>query len=156
MAKKSNAKQVAKQLAKALDKVVTKKNMKLIGNKTIEIIVDRTRGEGKGVKNQFGYRKTLKKVSPKYAIWRQSQARHPDAANGMDSNLTFSGEMLDRLKLTKLTKDFFNIGWSDKKNQDKARNQSAQGREFIRLAKSEVTTIIKFISDLYKKDLGKV
>ena len=155
MAKKSNAKEVARKLAKLIHKVTTVKNMKLLGQETVEIIVDRTRNEGKGVKNQFGNKKTLKPVTANYAKWRRSQKRHPKAAKGRKSNLTFSGNMLDSLKVIKATKQAFNIGWSDQENRAKAAGQSAQGREFIRLGKAEVNKLIKFVSDLLNKEIRK-
>jgi hypothetical protein len=145
-------KKFSRDLTKLFSSIESKKEMIALGNDSIDIIVDRTRGDYKGVANVGGNRKTLKEVTKKYAEWRRKQkVRHPDGAKGRRSNLTFTGEMLDKLSVVKASKSNVTIGHKDKKNAAKTEGQEAQGRPYLYLGRSEIAALLK----LYDKTVSR-
>lgn len=146
------------KLKKTLFKITSKKQMEKLGNITIGLIHDRTRNKGQGVKTPNGYVKKLKKVSPSYAKWRANQKnKHSDSAVGNDSNLTFTGEMLDSLQVVKATKSKLKIAPTGKdengvSNQGKSDYQHSEGRSYLYLGKKEV----KQLFDKFEDELGKI
>jgi hypothetical protein len=153
---KLTPKQYAAKVKKAFNKINEPSQMRWLGNETIKVIKHRTRGMGKGVKRPFGNRRTLKPVTLGYSRWRRKQKRHPDAAKGRKSNLTFSGEMLDKLVVIKAQKKNLIIGWKDRKNAAKAEHQAEAGRPFLNLAKPEVNYLLKELDALLERQLKKI
>lgn len=146
-----------KKLDDVFDKITDSDQMRDFGNKSIEIIVNRTRYEGKGVPAQFGNRKTLKKVTEKYSKRRaKMKGKHPDAASGRASNLTLTGEMLDKLMVIKATKREVIIGWKQKKQGEKASGQADQGREFLFLGSAEYKELLKDFEKSLKDELKNI
>jgi len=149
----NDIKKVNKNLKKVLFDITNKKQMKKLGNLTIGLVHDRVRNKGKGIARPEGNRRTLKKVTEKYALWRAKQDnKHSQAATGRKSNLTFTGDMLDDMQLVELDKNHFKIGYGNDENQDKSDHQHAQGRQFLYLGKSE----LKLLKDAYDKTVGKI
>src|SRR3954462_10532683 len=88
------------ELIKSID---SPEAMRKLGGYIIKTIRRRTRGEGRGVGSPGGNSVKLRLVSDKYAKWRVKQARHPEAASGQASNLTFKGTMLDSMIIKQAT-----------------------------------------------------
>lgn len=138
---------------KALDRRFQKliKNMKdtnslrRLGFLTIETIRDRTRNDGKGVARPGGNRVRLKPVSAAWAERRKKFNRHPKAASGSKSNLTFKGTMLDSMVIRKASGSKLIIGFKNSKESDKAEGNEAMGRPFMYLGRAEIRDAATFI-----------
>lgn len=139
------ASDVAKAFSRILGKVDSPDAMRRLGTYLIRTIKERTRGRGQGVSKPGGQATKLKRVTDKYAKWRVKQPRHPDAATGRSSNLTFSGKMLDALIVKKAnTKQLF-IGFKTQKEADKSGWQEEQGRRFLVLSGKEIKDAASFV-----------
>lgn len=125
--------------------ISTPQAMRKLGRYVIKTIRERTRGQGKGVGRPGGNATKLKRVSDKYAKWRARQARHPEAASGTSSNLTFKGTMLDSLIIKNATKNSLFIGFRSQKQQDKADGQAEQGRRFMFLSGKEIKDAANYV-----------
>jgi|SRR6478736_1521025 len=119
--------------------------MRRLGGYVIKQIRQRTRGEGKGVGRPGGNAVKLRRVTDKYAKWRARQARHPEAASGKSSNLTFSGKMLDSLIIKNATANKLFIGFRSAKEQTKADGQEEQGRRFMFLSGKEIKDAATYV-----------
>jgi len=149
----NDLKKFGKKLKKVVFDVTSKKEMKILGNLTIGLVHDRVRNKGQGVAKPEGGRRALKKVSDKYAIWRQTQPElHSKAASGKSCNLTFTGEMLDDMQLIELDKKHFKIGYGQEENQDKSDRHHATKRPFLYLAKPE----LKLLKKAYDLRVNKI
>lgn len=131
--------------AKIISGINSAASMRMLGGFAIKTIRDRTRGRGKGVASAGGAQVTLKKVTDKYAKWRQTQRRHPKAATGKSSNLTFSGKMLDSMIVKNATKSQLFLGFRSQREADKAGWQSEQGRPFFFLSQKEIRDAAAFV-----------
>lgn len=152
MAAKDDLRKFNNKAKKALFKISSAKQMKELGKLTIGLIHDRTRKQGKGVSKPEGNRTKLKPVSKKYAQWRRKQPDlHPQAAKGIASNLTFTGDMLDNMIVESATKNGFKIGHSTEEDAEKTIHQHNAGRKYLFLGKVEV----KQLRDKYNEVVGK-
>jgi|SRR6478752_9006003 len=119
--------------------------MRRLGGYVIKQIRQRTRGEGKGVGRPGGNAVKLRRVTDKYAKWRARQVRHPEAASGKSSNLTFRGTMLDSLIIKTATANKLFIGLRTIKEQEKAEGQAEQGRRFMFLSGKEIRDAANYV-----------
>ena len=157
MAAKADINKFDKKMKKSLFKITSRKQMEQLGNLTIGLIHDRTRNSGKGVGKPNGNRTTLKKVSKKYAKWRETfKDKHPKAASGLKSNLTLTGDMLDDMQLIDLSKSKFEIGYGDSDNQDKSDYQHAKGRRFLFLGRAELKQLALEFDKQVRKITSKI
>jgi len=107
-----------REAKKLLDKVTNPKMMRILAIKSVEMIRDRTRKDGKGVSSNGASRKKLRNVSPDYAEYRddlrssiaagkklrrgKKKRKGPrakissDAPKGIDCNLTLTGRSIER------------------------------------------------------------
>jgi len=145
-----------KNMKKAIAKSLNKGNMKDLGELVVDTIVARTRYKGQGVDGSGNRARKLKNVSPKYAKWRKKQKRHADAATGKKSNLTFSGDMLDSVKVTSAKQRTFEVGFSDKDEANKAKWNAEKGRPFLHLTGREINLITKELNSKINKNVKKV
>lgn len=149
MAVKTDKRSLERKL-RSLEKSLTDRRSRfLTGKFIVDMIVKRTRDEGKGVNRTGANKATLKPVSEAWAIRRQMESRHPKAATGLKSNLTQTGKMLDSLTVVRATKDQLFIGFKSQKESDKAKGNADRGRPFMFLSKGEITKT----SDFIKKQL---
>lgn len=119
--------------------------MRKLGGYVIKTIRERTRGQGKGVGRPGGNASKLERVSDKYAKWRARQPRHPEAASGTSSNLTFKGTMLNSMIIKTATKNSLFIGFRGQKQEDKAEGQHEQGRRFMFLSGKEIKDAANYV-----------
>ncbi len=124
--------------------------MRRLGTYIINSIRRRTREEGKGVSQPGGTARNLRRVTTKYAKWRMTQPRHPEAARGTRSNLTFSGKMLDSLIIKRATATSLFIGFKTQKEADKSQYQEEQGRRFLVLSGKEIRDAASFVKSMLK------
>lgn len=139
------ASDVSKAFAKILSKVDSPDAMRRLGTFLIAMIRVRTRGRGQGVQKPGGPVSKLKRVTTKYAKWRAKQPRHPEAATGRSSNLTFSGKMLDSLIIKKANRTQLFLGFKTQKDANKAGWQEEQGRRFLVLSGKEIKDAAAFM-----------
>jgi len=137
-----------------------KKLLNQMGLVAIDLIVDRTR-KGKGVKKTGGNRVKLKALSKAYIKYRKTQKLH-STTSPRKSNLTFTGQMLESVKILKSTKDSaFSIGPSGrrkdgKRNADVSRWVTEKGRPFMNLGKVEIRELHRILEARLKERVRKL
>jgi hypothetical protein len=136
---------VVNAFSKIIDQINSHEAMRNLGGYLIQTIRKRTRGEAKGVSVPGGNAARLRRVTDKYAKWRVKQQRHPEAATGRTSNLTFKGKMLDAMILKRATKSQLFIGFRSQKEADKAEWQEEQGRRFLVLSGKEIKDAAAYV-----------
>lgn len=145
-----------KNMKKAIAKSLNKGSMQDLGELVVDTIVARTRYKGQGVDKSGGRADKLDRVSDKYAAWRKKQKRHPDAAKGKKSNLTFSGDMLDSVAVTSAKQRTFEVGFNDDDEAKKAKGNAERGRPFLHLTGREINLITKELNTKIKQNVKKV
>ena len=127
----------------------SRENMLKLGGFTIKLIVERTRGQGKGVLNPGGPARKLKRVTPEYTERRRRmKGKHPEAARGSNSNLTLFGHLLNTMIVRRATPSALVLGFRSRREDLKAEGQERQGRRFMVLSGPEMKDAKKFLSDL--------
>ena len=145
-----------KNIRKTIGLTVTRKNLTRYGNIAIKRIQARTRkGFGVQATGQLsGRAKKLKALSASYKTQRKrnSSKLHSTATPGK-SNLTFTGQMLESLKLTKINtrNGSFQIQPKGKRNKDVAGFVDEGGRPFLGLTKGDVSAIKKEYESTFSK-----
>lgn len=147
MAVSVDTRRLQRRIKKLVDRIESSKERKRLGGFIIKTIRDRTRKKGQGVARPGGRARRLKPVTAQYAKWRVRQRRHPEAATGRKSNLTFSGRMLNDLIVKRSTKSQLLIGFRTQKSEDKADGQADQGRKFMFLSRGELVKTTDFIKE---------
>lgn len=136
-------------LVNAFQKIIERINsptaMRNLGGYLIQTIRKRTRGEGKGVSVPGGNAVKLRRVTDKYAKWRTKQQRHPEAATGRSSNLTFKGKMLDAMIVKTASRSKLLIGFRTQFEADKSVWQEEQGRRFLVLSGKEIKDAAAYV-----------
>lgn len=168
-----------KLIREAITKVASRETMTQVGEEMINRIVKRTR-LGYGVEKPGDARFPLPALDPKYIKTRQGDEakgtrklsksgkplksqRHISLSSKTSpskSNLTFTGTMLDSMKIKSITKNKVTVGPSDEKhNQDKisnsdlAEHHAENGRPFNTLSNNEISGITSFIEDIIRRVL---
>jgi len=145
MANRVDTKNLDRTFKNLIKNIKSTQNMKKLGGFAIKTIRDRTRNEGKGVSRSGGNLRKLRNVSDEWAIRRQAFKRHPKAASGTSSNLTFQGTMLDSMILKSVKPTGFFIGFRTGKEADKAEGNEARGRPFMYLGAVEIRDAATFV-----------
>lgn len=153
MAVKVDSRRLQTKFKTLLRKVNDPKTFRLLGFFVIKTIRDRTRDKGQGVKTSGGRVAKLKGVSKQWAKRRVKQRRHPKAATGRRSNLTFKGTMLDSMIIKRANKQGIFIGFKNAKQEDKAEGQANQGRVFMNLSAREIKSSSDFLKEQILKGL---
>ena len=153
MAVKIDTRRLRKRFEQLQKNLNSANDRKALGKFVIDTIVERTRGKGKGVNSPGGAQVKLRKVTKKWADRRKKFSRHPKAATGTNSNLTFQGTLLDQLALLKATKSEIIIGYRSSKQEKKAEGQAAQGRKFLFLSRGEIADAAKFVRNNILKNV---
>ncbi len=150
MAIKVDDAQLKKNFEQLTKNMNDKSGLRRLGGFVIKTIRERTRGDGKGVARPGGNRTTLRIVSDEWAARRAvASGKHPQAATGKKSNLTFMGTMLDSMITRTPGQGKLFIGFKNKKESDKAEGNEERGRPFMYLGKVE----IRSASDYIKKNI---
>lgn len=136
-----------------LGNVKSRKTFLKIGFFVIKTVKDRTRKQGQGVRTPNGRKERLKKVSEQWAKRRKKESRHPEAATGRASNLTFKGQLLDGMIVKRANSDGIFIGFKRVQDEKKAEGQAEQGRIFMNLSRSEIRSTSDFIKSQILKGL---
>jgi len=141
------------RIDRLLKKVKDPKIFRKFGGFVIQTIRIRTRGRGKGVPRPGGREKNLKQVGSKWAKRRLKFERHPEAATGRRSNLTFKGTMLDNMIIKRSDKSGVLVGFRNIKEEKKADGQAEQGRVFLNLSGKEIRSSADFLKSLVLKNV---
>lgn len=142
---KVDDKQLQKRLKALNDRLESRDDNFITGQFIVRMIKKRTRKEGRAAKRTGANLSKIKDVSPEWAARRAKLSRHPEAASGRKSNLTFQGTMLNDLSVLGATGSNFFIGFNSEKEADKAEGNEARGRPFMYLSKGEITKTEQFI-----------
>ena len=134
-----------------LKKIEDRDSFRKLGFFVISTVKERTRGKGQGVKDAGGRASKLKIVSKEWAKRRVKEKRHPEAATGRNSNLTFKGTLLNNMIIKRADERGIFIGFRNVKQEDKAKGQADQGRVFMNLSGKEIRSSIDFL----KKEILK-
>lgn len=153
-----------KQLRKQIEAVTSKKVMAEIGALMVQMVVKRTRN-GFGVQETGSASKPLKKLSPKYVAFRKRSPRlNTSLTSPGRSNLTFTGAMLNSIRVTSVrtgAEARVTIGAGKQRRKGGVTNEqiaefvAAQGREFLNLSRSELERVSKFIDSRLSTVLAK-
>ena len=145
MTVKVDSSQLKRRFKNLLNKIEDRDTFRALGFFVISTVRERTRKKGQGVKNAGGRASKLKIVSKAWAKRRVKEQRHPEAATGRKSNLTFKGTLLDSMIIKRADKRGLFIGFKNVKQEDKAEGQANQGRVFMNLSGKEIRSSIDFL-----------
>lgn len=128
--------------------------MKGIGEFAVNLIVKRTR-LGYGVDRPMGSKAKLRSLSPNYIKARKASARLSGTTSARKSNLTFSGEMLESVKVIKISRGVISIAPTGvhkggEKNAAIALYNARRGRTFLNISELEFRQLLRF----YRKTFG--
>jgi hypothetical protein len=142
-----------RNMAKLFNEFASTENMRKIGEYTAERIKLRTK-LGKGVDKTGGDPAPLKKLSEGYVKTRKRKKAELEETSPSKSNLTFTGQMLNALKLLQAlpARAIIGIESSRRKNSDLTNNEVAgfvsKDRPFLNLSKAELNGINAFVRKL--------
>lgn len=169
MAKKTEAqiKDLKKRLRKLFKVVTNKQSMKTLGGYAVDELQKRTR-LGYGVKKSLGPKISLKQLrdhSAGYKRYRKRNRRSLDTTTRpAKQNLTFTGQLLRDLRLTKVTRSNFTIGHSSRKRRgDDFSNRTLskwvqdEGRTYMDITDKEYKRLLRFYQNkIVRPKLAKV
>lgn len=146
-------KKVFQNIEKAINDAVKAKELRPLAEYAIDLIVKRTR-LGYGVNRQFGSKVKLKKLSERY-IEQRERSRLSGLTRPGTSNLTFTGQLLDSLRIISQSGSSIKIGPQGRRkdglgNDEVAAYQEEQGRIFNRVSKLEYQQLLRF----YRRTFG--
>jgi hypothetical protein len=122
-----------------------------VGEFAVEMIRERVRGKGQGVKSEGVNARRLKPLSPKWIAQRaRFAALHPETSPSR-SNLTYTGEMLDGLYyVIKKGEVIVSVRRGDAMKKAIFTNEI---RPWANLSKGEITKIRQAVERLVKRNL---
>lgn len=147
------------KIQRLLKEAKSSKVIQPVAEEMIKIIVKRTR-LGYGVGKELGSRERLKRLSPRYVIARSRSRKLSATTSPNKSNLTFTGQMLESVRVIRPKNGKIVIGpqgsRSDgKENQKIAQYNADRGRVFMNLSQLEFNQILRFyrlkFTDLRKR-----
>ncbi len=158
MSAKQDLKKIFDRIEKVLGQAVNRTEMRSLANLSIDLIYKRTK-LGYGVREKFGSKSPLRKLSPAYIAARKKSSKLSGTTSPSKSNLTFTGQMLDSLRILKESSGEFLIGPSGQRrttggkfsltNAKVAEYQAKQGRIFNNLSALEFNQLLR----QYRRDI---
>lgn len=146
---------ITDRIKKSLGEAVSRKEMLILGDFTVDLIVKRTR-LGYGVSRNMGVKKNLKPLSAKYKLYRKRFKNLSSRTTPGRSNLTLTNQMLESMDVTKSKDGSFTLSPTGFRRDTFATNleiagyQEEMGRTFNRLSRLEFQQVIRF----YRKRFG--
>lgn len=150
----ASTKQEIDKFLKDLNKIKksVEKDLIDVGEEAVKLIKKRTR-LGFGVSEHGKPKKKLKKLSSGYVSARKrNKPKGPTTPS--KSNLTLSGDMLDDLEATEKSDGTIEIGFSNKKEEEKA-GWVSEDRPFNNLSKSEIKQLQQKLGESIKEAIKK-
>lgn len=161
MSSKTELRRFVRDLKRGTDSWTSKKNMRLIAERAIQLIVRRTQ-KGFGVKNNNGQEIPLKALSSVYIEQRKRQRQLLDGTTSpIKSNLTFSGQMLRSMTVKEITNKSVSIGPNRRRRKGGLTNEQIaeyvqKERPFNNLSFKEINAIVKFMDEVLQLEIIKV
>lgn len=161
MTAKSELRRFVRDLKKGTDAWTSKKNMRLIAERAIQLIVRRTQ-KGFGVKNNNGQEIPLKALSAVYIEQRKRKRSELDGTTSpIKSNLTFTGQMLRSMTVKNVTNKSVSIGPNRRRRKGGLTNEQIaefvqKERPFNNLSFKEINAIVKFMDEVLQLEIIKV
>jgi phage gpG-like protein len=154
-----------KSVEKTIDESLSRKQLTILGKATLTIIYKRTK-KGIGVRKTGSIGKSPKKLKPladSTIARRKAFKRLSSTTSPGKSNLTFTGQLLDSLKVKKISarKKSFVISPEGKRrggsiaNFEVAEFVDENGRPFLGLTKDDVKDITKLYQSSFAKLVRK-
>jgi len=113
MSAKSDLNKIFQRITDTVEDLATSNQLRVLGREAGRLIKQRTRFGGKGSVDvagaNLGKLKNISKTTKKYRDFYRSII-HSSAAGGSKSNLTFTGQLLDSMKVRVLNKTKVEIG----------------------------------------------
>ena len=153
-----------KKLQDTFGVLTTKKSMVRIGRFLVVDMQKRIR-LGYGSARQLGQKEKLKPLTSSYVNYRKKNRSSLDkTTRPKKSNLTFTGQLVRDLRLTKVTKANFVIGHSNKlrrretlTNRELSGFVQIQGRPYMNVTGLEFKRLLRFYqNDIIKPTLSKI
>lgn len=147
--------QIFKRIENTMDVAIDANTMRDLAKFTIDLIVKRSR-LGYGVSDNFGQKFKFPRLSPLYIRRRKLSPYLDDTTSATKSNITFTGQLLSSVKITKIKKGSITIGPSGTRSDSKITNEQLaailadKGRSFMRLSQLEFNQLLRF----YRKTFG--
>jgi len=166
MAAKQDISRVITSIRRTLDVSISNRAMRAIGREAVVIIKRRTRLGYGVVGGLFGNRQSLRTMKPHTPQYQEYRRRHRrelfHETSPRKQNLTFTGELLNSLKVKRTRKNRALLGFPKKRHKKSgelltkiAQKQHDAGRTFMFLTKKETNQLLKFyrnnFGDLLKK-----
>lgn len=145
----SLSKDIKNILDQVLDASINKKDLEVSAEKLKNSIQTRTR-LGKSVEKTGQRLKSLKPLDPKYKKQRKQLRKKgilSSETSPAKSNLTKSGDMVDSIKVIKVTDNDFEISVTGRENKIKAENVQ-KDRPFMNIARFEIK---EFVEDIINR-----
>lgn len=161
MSSKAELRRFVRDLKRGTDSWTSKKNMRLIAERAIQLIVRRTQ-KGFGVKNNNGQEIPLKALSSVYIEQRKRQRKLLDGTTSpIKSNLTFTGQMLRSMTVKEITNKSVSIGPNKRRRKGGLTNEQIaeyvqKERPFNNLSFKEINAIVKFMDEVLQLEIIKV
>lgn len=156
----ANLTKVIRELRRRVGDALETKHMRVLAEEAIRMIVVRTR-LGYGVRANDEKRSKLEALSKPYVEYRKRNRSdlHRLTRPGR-SNLTFTGQMLDSMQVTKLKFGQVHVGTRGRRTDGKTNEQIAyyvtkQGRPFNNLSDLELKKIRRFFENTLRSALSK-
>lgn len=155
MTAKKDLQKIAKNLRKGIGFTTSIKSMNAIGLQMIELIVARTR-KGLGVSKTGAKAKRLKPLSRAYVQRRKVAKNLSSLTRPGKSNLTFTGIMLDSMRVLTKSPRFVRVGPNERRRKGGVTNREiaefvSEDRPFNNLSDTELNKMARFIDRILRR-----
>jgi len=160
MSAKSDIEKFVRNLRRGTGVATSKANMRLLGERCIQLIVRRTQ-QGFGVARTGGEEVNLKSLSENYIAYRQKNRRKLDGTTTpRKSNLTFTGQMLRSMTVKQVTNSIVKVGPNNRRRKGGLTNaQLAEilqvRRPFNNLSQGEIEVVVNFFDKILQLEIVK-
>lgn len=160
MGAKADLEKFVRNIRRGTGATASKANMRLIGERAIQLIVRRTQ-QGFGVARTGGNEQSLKSLSSAYVEHRRNNRDKLDpTTTPTKSNLTFTGTMLRSMTIKSLSNNSVTFGPNNRRRKGGLTNfQIAEilekRRPFNNLSAKEINTMVEFIDKILQLEIVK-
>ena len=160
MGAKQDLEKFVRNLRRGTGAAASKANMRLIGERAIQLIVRRTQ-LGFGVKSTGDNEIKFQKLSENYVEYRRKNRNKLDPTTKTGtSNLTFTGQMLRSMTVKAVANSFVRFGPNERRRKGGLTNAALAEilqarRPFNNLSKKEIRTMVEFIDKILQLEIVK-
>lgn len=158
MGAKQDLEKFVRNLRRGTGAAASKANMRLIGERAIQLIVRRTQ-QGFGVSKTGGNQFKLKQLSQNYIDYRNKNRNKLDpTTKAGTSNLTFSGQMLRSMTVKSVSNSVVTFGPNDRRRKGGLTNAALAeilkvNRPFNNLSAKEILVMVEFIDKILQLEI---